>query len=343
MNSEDKISLSPWQVRCARAVSAWYMRSYYGTAQDPGVPAMFFDPGKVGAFAISQGDFESGDDDALFNLLIATTMFQRRQDVQIMRVLRGMDEANAREITNMVGLLTDASESPCDALSSNKALLSLCDLTKDPETKLGICTYSPSCACGPKRHTVWLKRYGHFGKVPTSAALMVRDAGAASLSEVYADAIARAADSSEAASLLQQTLMSAWRVSDKIAAMYLSMLCDPLLSPSGHAPWSAGIDASAFVVIDSNVDLFLKAIRYVGPMTYVKRRAFICALARRVDLTEYGLSVAYSPRLVQQAMYLFMSSTNRRALTLDCMHEDPPVCGSCPLPTRSICPTRVVS
>ena len=129
-------------------------------------------------------------------------------------------------------------------------------------------------------------------------------------------------------------------MSDKIAAMFLSAVTNPALS-SGLAPWAEGVDASAFVVIDSNVDLFLKAIGYPGPWTYGARRAFIQRLARRVPLDELKPGLArYNPRLVQQALYMFMSVSNRRDSARDCGALGWSACQACPRAVSSLCARR---
>ena len=338
-----KVEITNWQVRRTRAVVRWYLSNYYGTHGDPGLPAMFFNSDAVGHFAISQRDFEEGDDDALFKLLMATVMFQRRQDVQIMRVLRGMDERMVEEITDSSTLLKLADSKGCAALSTLELLKSDCDLAKDPQTKEGVCSYNQSFACALKQHTVALKRYGHFGKVPTALALTLHEAGYSGLGDLYRDSVKTAEDSEHAGAKIEAVLKRAWRVSDKIAAMYLSMLTNPSLSPEGRAPWSEGVDSSAFVVIDSNVDLFLKVIKYPGPWTYSSRRTFIQALSHRIPLAEYDRRFdSYNPRIVQQAMYLFMSETNRRALTQDCSHISPAPCSRCDDAIRAVCPSRVM-
>lgn len=301
---------------------------------------MFCDPAKVGAFAVSEAALAAGDGDALFRVLVATTMFQRRQDLQIMRVLRGISEEDADELCSADRLLELAASSGCAHAHSLVGLLGTCDLGKDRQTKQGVCGAEPAIRCALKRHTVLLKRYGHFGKVPTSLALMLRAQGVPDLPTLRARVLADAGSPAQAAEALERALCAAWRVSDKIAAMYLSMLTNPDLCP-GLAPWREGVDHSHYVVIDSNVDLFLKAIGYGGPWTYQARRAFIQALSRRVALREMKPSVQnYNPRLVQQAMYLFMSEAHRRNIARDCGHLGAPACGACPAGIRSICPRR---
>jgi hypothetical protein len=72
--------------------------------------------------------------------------------------------------------------------------------------------------------------------------------------------------------------------------MFLSVAANPEFGDH-KAPWSAGMDWNCFVVIDSNVDLFLEHIGHDGLGTYDARRAFVQALALCIDLA------ALRPRL----------------------------------------------
>lgn len=329
------------QYRLARLITRWYLDRYYGTQDDVGGAAMFCDPDRVGHFAVTPAALRRGDGAALFRVLIATTMFQRRQDVQIMRVLRGTTRDDADELTDHRKLLELATESRCPNLSSNAALLGQCDLGKDPVTKVGFCGERPRTRCHLKHHTVVLKRYGHFGKVPTSAALMLRENGANDLAALRETVLRANADPLERALELERRLCQAWRVSDKIAAMFLSAISNPDLSP-GLAPWTEGIDWRRFIVIDSNVDLFLKATGYPGPWTYDARRVFVAMLASRIDVSEGRRFLhAYNPRIIQQALYLFMSSSNRRSAERDCVSGAPATCARCAL--RTFCPLAPTS
>lgn len=316
----------------------WYLDTHFRRPSDPGVVDMFCDPSRVGSFAVDRRALRAGDGRALFRLLVATSMFQRRQDVQILRILRAIGAADAAEISDAERLLALVDDGGCAHMRTTQSLAEACDLGKDPGTREGCCDANPSVACHMKRHTVLLKRYGHFGKVPTSIALMVRESGAGDLPELRRLVMKRERDPLARAQALEQELSRAWRVNQKIASMFLSMITNPDLS-RGLAPWSRGIDWSYYVVVDSNVDLFLASIGYRGTSTYDARREFVRDLARRIDLTEFNAGLEpFNPRLVQQAMYLFMSATNRRAAEADCAHLAPAPCGTCPTSVRRRCP-----
>ena len=329
------------QVDTAREVTRWYLAIHYRTVDEPGMPAMFCDPRRIGAFAIERAAVKRGDAAALFSLLVTTAMFQRLQDRIVMGILRGIENDSAQEISSMARLLSLVDECECPHAQSTEALRLHCDLTKDLERGAGICEANPTVSCHLKRHTVVLRRYGHFGKMPTSIALALKEQGAASLPALRDNIMRSVHDPHDRALALEASLSRAWRVSQKIASMFLSAVCNPDIALDGVAPWQDGIDWSHFVVIDTNVDLFLAAVGYRGTMTYDARRAYIQALTRQIDLSalDKGLQ-PYNPRIVQQALYLFMSTANRKPLARDCAHRGAVACAACPSSVRQICPLR---
>lgn len=202
---------------------------------------------------------------------------------------------------------------------------------------MGCCSKAPLVPCHLKRHTVALKRYGHFGKMPTSVALGIREQHVLSLPDLYASILRTHKTRLARAIALEAALCTAWRVHQKIASMFLSLVCNPDLS--SNPPWMNGIDWTYYVVVDSNVDLFLASIGYNGLKTYDARRDFLQRLASTINLREIEPSLhAFNPRLVQQALYLFMSSANRRNARDDCMHAAS--CGSCPRTLSRRCPVN---
>ena len=73
------------QYRQTRAVVRWYLDNYHWTAGDVGVAKMFCDQQIMNHFAIKRGSLKRGEGKSLFKMMVATTMFQRRQDLQIIR------------------------------------------------------------------------------------------------------------------------------------------------------------------------------------------------------------------------------------------------------------------
>ena len=320
-----------------RAVVEWYLAVHHGDGSAPGLPAMYADREQVGALAIDLEALQQGEASALFGALVTTAMFQRLRDVLVKSILRRIPEELAETLTDEHRLRELADQSSCPALLSTTSLRADCDLRKDPETGRGSCSRAMPGGCHLHVHTEALRRYGHFGKVPTSIALAVREAGAADTAHLHALALGQGSPSA-AARWLEGTLSRAWRVSDKIAAMYCSLVSNPDIMPG--APWQEGVDWRYFVVVDVNVDRYLAATGYGGAGTYAARRRHVVELARGLDLSELrpGLEPD-NPRLVQQALYLFMSASNRAAAPEDCSHE-PARCASCPRLVRELCPSR---
>lgn len=327
------------QVEQTRAAVGWYLHAHYGKVGDPGTVSMFTDASRLGPFAISRAALVEGDGRALFRLLVAVAMFQRRQDVQIAAILRSLSSDQAAELTDVDRLLAMVDASPCEHAKTTVSLAAECDLAKHPHTKQGLCASHPDVACHLKLHTVWMRRYGHFGKVPTSAALVVRESGARDLAELLRRSRRGVRGPTERAQAVADALSRSWRISDKISAMFLSLIANPDLTP-GVSGWD-DLDWRHFIVIDSNVDLFLAAIRYRGAKKYSARRAFIRALSDGIDLRVLNPRMHRdNPRIVQQAMFLFMSASNRRSLSHDCMHRRPASCGACPKALAELCPVR---
>lgn len=322
------------QVRVTTEITEWYLERYHMTEWDVGLPEMFFDERRVGPFAVEEPAFTRGDSATLFKVLATVVMFQRRSDAQIMRVLRSIPRADAEVMCSQEALLTLA-RGGCELGASLGALIERCDLRKDDQGT-PTCGARPERPCHMKRHSQLLKRYGHFGKVHSSLALAIEERGG-DLEALRREALRRA-DPLEAARWLEEALSTAWRISSKIACMFLSLLTAPDLSRVAP-PWGGGsIDWRHFVVIDSNVDLALRSLGYAGSMSsYEARRSFLRALAERVDLSRLDGSLSpNNPRLIQQALYLFMSKSNRRECPRDCLHLSPLGCEGCSLTERCI-------
>jgi hypothetical protein len=266
-------------------------------------------------------------------------MFQRQTDAQVMRILRDIEPADAAELIDARTLL-ELTDQGCEYSQSLDAVIHRCDLGKCPATKHGICSLRPDEPCHLKRHTELLRRYGHFGKVPTAAALMLRDQQASDLSYLKSKIWDLHSSPHRRALALEEALKQSWRISDKIAAMHLSAVTNRDLSGI-LAPWSDGVDTGYFVVIDSNVDLFLKLIEFKGPMAYRARRAFIQALAEHVKLDAMHDDMScYNPRIIQRALCMFMSKNNRRATSADCSRLAPRSCARCTGPLSQSCVMR---
>ena len=91
-------------------------------------------------------------------------------------------------------------------------------------------------------------------------------------------------------------------------------------------------------MIDINTMSAIERLGYTGPRCYEAQSEFIRILA--VSLTtpcdNFGTSQPeVSPRLLQQALYMFMSKPNRQTVISDCSHKRND-CGYCM--NARICP-----
>jgi len=324
------------QIESTRSVVEWYFETHHGRAGDIGMVGTFCESRSVGHFAVNRTALERRDSAALFRLFVTVAMFQRLRDALVMNILRAISERDATELTSVETLLELSSACTCRLLRSNRDLMGYCDLTKN-ELKRGSCSVAPKIECHLKRHTELLRRYGHFGKMPTSAALVVGELGG-DMEALRARVFASRESPLTRAQGLEEALSRVWRVSEKISSMYLSLVSAPCMGLA-EAPWGDGLDWTWFVVVDRNVDLFLESIQYSGSGTYAARREFIRNIAERIDLSSIDRGLpTYHPRLVQQAMYLFMSASNRRASSGDCSRQGPEICCACPRLRRERCP-----
>ena len=169
-----------------------------------------------------------------------------------------------------------------------------------------------------------------MGMLPTSAWLHLGPGG---LGRWFDEACAASSKPTERAHLLVERLATIRRIGPKLATMYVTALSVPELTP-GFAPWSPEVDGSRLVVVDANVGRVIDRVRRGrGPRTYDRMAAWLVAVADRIDLRQLRRDLpARSPRLVQQALYVFRSRSNRVDRGDPCAHRP---CEACP---SSVCP-----
>lgn len=296
---------------------------------------MFADIERAGPFAIDRERLIAGEPETLFRLLVSVVMFQKRRDTVVLGIQRRIPPRLAAEMLSARTLLQLVDRS-CRWMRTATSLRDDCDLAKNKLAE-PICSLNPTKSCHLKRHTAVLKRYGDFGKYPTSAALVLREAGANDLAHHRATVLQRLRSKEERALALEEFVTRIHRVSRKLANMFLALVTNPDLTPS--APWERGIEWTRFIVIDSNVDLFLSSIGYRGGSTYDARCNFLRRLAAEIDLSKLDERLqGFNPRIVQQAMYVFMSTSNRLKAPNDCARGGRRNCTRCPLSLKSRCP-----
>jgi hypothetical protein len=291
-------------------IMAWYFERAYGRWEGPGIIPFYCDRQKVGHFAVRPADLAVGRPSALFRLFVGLAMFQARRDTLIMDQQRVMSRADAMILTSTSRLGVAIKESSCDLLRSAEDFEQHCDVRKN--NRRATCSHLPRARCHVKDAAHLLNRMGDMGKLPTSAWLRLWSKGrlAMEIEEVHA----RELDPQIRADLLVEVFSRVFRVGRKLATMFVSALSNPTLAP-GLTPWFPAVDGSRLLVIDTNVAQVVDALR--GPRAKPGndgRTRWLLAQATKVDLREFREDLPnYSPRLVQQAMYLFRSKSNRAA------------------------------
>lgn len=311
-------------------IVAWYFRSAYGRWEGPGTRPFYCDPERVGHFAVDPADLAAGKSSSLFQLFVALSMFQARRDTVIMAQQRAMSRSDAATLSSIASLRRAARSSPCELLETAAEFEAECSVRKTSDG--ADCDHHPSARCQVKRATVLMRRMGDMGKLPTSAWLRIWHDGR--FEQRIADVINGDLDPSERAEQLARLFEAVHRVGRKLATMFVSALSTPALAP-GLTPWYPAVDGNLLVVVDSNVARVVDALRSAqASRTYAARAAWVRRQAACVDLRRFGRNLpAHSPRLVQQAVYVFASRSNRIA------HGDPcSVEGACSTCIPLACP-----
>jgi hypothetical protein len=189
------------------------------------------------------------------------------------------------------------------------------------------CNAHPGADCHVKDASSLLRRMGDMGKVPTSAWLHLWKNGR--LQRELAAVIATDPDPGTRADLLVERFATVYRVGRKLATMFVSALSTPALYP-GLTPWFPEIDGSALVVVDTHVAHMVDLLRRGAAETsYESRVRWIRERAARINLQEFHKHLpGYGPRLVQQAIYVYRSKSNRVARGDRCQKLAP--CSECP-------------
>ncbi|MCE9579549.1 MAG: hypothetical protein K8W52_40890 [Deltaproteobacteria bacterium] len=309
----------------------WYARTAYdrweGGAQTP----FYCDPARVGHFAIAPASLAAGRDDALFRLLTMMAMYQSRRDVDIMAIQRGMSRTQAAAMGSTRTLRVLVDDAGCALARDAEAFDDRCTVRRDFARDRATCTYRPRAACHVKDTTMAIGRMGDMGKLATSAWLHVADAGG--LRTLATVAVASTASPAAAADYLVDRIAQIYRIGVKLATMYVSALATPALAP-GLTPWWPRIDGNHLIVVDANVGRVIDALRRRGPRTYEARAAWFRDRAADIDLRAIRSDwPARSPRLVQQAVYVFRSRSNRAALGDTCSGTE-----TCHAGVPALCP-----
>ena len=311
------------------AIVRWYLEVAYGQWEGPGCLPYFADPARVGSFAVSLAKLRERDPQETFRLLIQTAMYQSRRDVDIMALQRSTPTRAVQALTSYTRLSTLVQRGRCEHLRSHDAFDAACDVRRDPSRGTSTCGHRPRTSCHVKDATVAIRRMGDMGKLPTSAWLHLGSAGVAGwLEEICRET---GAPQDRAARMVDR-ISQIYKIGRKLASMFVSSLSVDELTP-GFSPWSPDLDGRNLLVIDANVGRSVLMMRGSGPKSYEAMTGWLTAVSSRINLAALRPGLPRdSPRLVQQALYVFRSKSNRAARGDQCSHTP---CNTCP---SNICP-----
>ncbi len=294
----------------------WYADRVYDRWEGGSRRPFYCDPARVGAFAITPASLAAGREDALFRLLVLMAMYQSRRDVDIMAIQRRMSRASATALVSRRRLRVLVDGASCTLPRDRASFDHACTVRRDFSLGRATCDRHPRAACHVKDATMAIGRMGDMGKLATSAWLHV-DAGGG-LRRLVDEAAGSGADAAAAADRMILHLSQVHRIGTKLATMYVSALSTPALAP-GLTPWWPRVDGNHLIVVDANVGRVIDLLRPRGPRTYAARSAWFRDVASRIDLRKFRQDwPRRSPRLVQQAVYVFRSQSNRMAAGDDC-------------------------
>jgi hypothetical protein len=313
----------------ARAIVRWFFDM--GRVDD--VP-FYCDPTRIGAFAVGPNELVAGGDTAIFRLFITLSMYQSLRDVVIMRQQFSLPRSSMLTVADIARVRWAISRHACPALVSAETFAQGCDVAKSAhDIDCGTC---PGVPCPVKDATRVFNRMGDMGKLPTSAWLRLWQGGG--VQTLLDEVCHEEATPTRRATILVKRFAIVHRVGRKLATMFVSALSTPALAP-GLTPWFPRIDGNELVVVDTNVARAVDALRSPGaPKTYDARVRWVREQAAKLDLRVFRAELpAYSPRLVQEALYAFCSRSNRISREDGCASRAT-ACAAC-VPT--LCPFAV--
>lgn len=313
-------------LRATTAIVRWY----FDAGRVEGVP-FYCDPARVGSFAVEPAELAVGASAAIFRLFITLSMYQALRDVVIMSQQRSLTRSSVRTVADIATVKRSIARHACPTLRSIEAFEQGCDVRKDGDDI--DCGVRPGVVCHVKDATRVFNRMGDMGKLPTSAWLRLWQRGG--MQALLTEVCREEPSPTKRAEILVRRFAAVHRVGRKLATMFVSTLSTPPLAP-GLTPWFPDIDGNELVVIDTNVTRAVDALSAPGgAKTYDARERWVREQAAKLDLRVWGPNLpAYSPRLVQEALYAFCSKSNRVARRDACAERGAP-CAAC---APTLCP-----
>ncbi len=304
-----------------KRVVGWHVARW---ADRRGVP-FYCDSRLVGSFAVEPKLLAVGAPTALFKLFITLSMYQGLRDVVVMRRQKSLGSSEVKVVADLASVMNASSRHRCAALGSADSFVKMCTVEK--AGKAVECATWRGVPCHVKEATEVFNRMGDMGKLPTSAWLSAwrGDGLSKSLARVCRDE----PSPTKRADILVTQFARIHRVGRKLATLFVSALTFPPLAP-GLTPWYPEVDGSALIVVDTNVARAVDILRGAGASkSYHSREQWVRNQAARINLRAYHPELpSYSPRFVQEALYMFCSKSNRTANEDACDGRLAP-CGEC--------------
>lgn len=321
--------IAPTVIAEMERIVSWYLRTAYKRWEGPGIRPFSADATRIGHFAVDQTALAARDSDAMFQLLITMASYQSRRDVDIMAIQRATARRRVVEMTSTKRLRVLVEGSRCPHLRDADTFDRSCDVRREVARGITTCNAHPRARCHVKDATAAIGRMGDLGKLPTSAWLHLGPAG---LHRWFIETCLVENDPHRRARRLVERLSMIYRIGTKLASMFVTAMS---VEELGHgAPWRPEIDGSRVVVVDANVRRAIRNWRSNrGVQTYEALARWLLAAADHIDLSSLRHELPRrSPRLVQQAIYVFGSRSNRVALRDRCATRP---CTDCP---SRVCP-----
>jgi hypothetical protein len=308
-----------------RRVLDWYFERRYGKTEGPGTVPFYCDRAKVGAFAVSPHRLARGEEAATFRLFVTLAMFQALRDVVVMRRQRSLTPDLVEEATSLPVVREFKESGRCPGSLRETWLTAYCDIWKRGGRV--DCDRHPGLDCCVKSATRAFNRMADLGKLPASAYVSVW--AGRGLRGLMTEILGTELSPARRAEVLVDKLQTIHRIGRKLATMFVSALSTPAIAP-GLSPWYPEVDGNALAVIDTNVARAVDALRRSrGSASYASRESWVREQASQLDLREFDPALpAYSPRIVQQALYSFASRSNRSVLADECQTAAS-ACASC--------------
>ena len=152
----------------------WYAAHVYGQLEGASTLPFYCDAARVGRFAVDPSKLARGDEDALFGLFVALTMYQSRRDVDIMQKQRDMPARAVAALVDPRRVQLAVTQSPCEHLQDAATFDATCDVRRTfvrdgARRDTATCDHRPRTPCHVKDASLAIGRMGDLGKMATSA------------------------------------------------------------------------------------------------------------------------------------------------------------------------------